>query len=159
MYWRTVTAVSGGGVLADVGCHRLDLLCWLFGWPATIQAELGDYFPGGAERTARLDLSWADGSAAQLTCEWLETGPEQDRFSCAGPGAEIGLPQLDSGQITGRAGRIRLHRDLPPPPNPLVPMLDDFLDCTRTGAAPACPVAEAIGVDRLIRQAHTGQPG
>jgi predicted dehydrogenase len=159
MYWRTVSAVSGGGVLADAGCHRLDLLCWLFGRPAAVEAELGDRFAGGAERTARLDLSWADGSAARLTCEWLESGPGCDSFSWAGPGAEIDLPRLDSGRITGRAGRLSLHRDLPPPSNPLVPMLDDFLDCTRTGAAPACPVADAIGVDRLIRQAQTGQPG
>ena len=158
MYWRTVSAVSGGGVLADVGCHRLDLLCWLFGRPAAVEAELGDRFPGGAERTARLDLSWADGSVARLTCGWRESGPERDSFSCAGPGAEIGLPRLDSGQITGRTGQIRLHRDLPPPPNPLVPMLDDFLYCTRTGAAPACPVADAIAVDQLIRQAQAGQP-
>jgi predicted dehydrogenase len=159
MYWRTVSAVSGGGVLADAGCHRLDLLCWLFGRPAAVRAELGDRFPGGAERTARLDLSWADGSVARLTCGWQDSGPERDWFRCAGPGVEIELPRLDSGRITGRAGQLRLHRDLPPPPNPLVPMLENFLDCTRTGTAPACPVADAIALDQLIRQAQAGRPG
>jgi predicted dehydrogenase len=159
MYWRTISAVSGGGVLADAGSHRLDLLCWLFGPPAGVQAELADRFPGGSERTARLDLRWTDGCTARLTCAWLESGPGRDSFACAGPGVEIALPRLDSGRITGRVDRIPLQRDLPPPSNPLVPVLDDFLYCTRTGAAPACPIADAVLVDRVIRQAQDGRAG
>jgi predicted dehydrogenase len=53
MYWRTVASTAGGGVLADAGSHRSDLLCWLLGPPPAVRATLAARPPGGAERSAR----------------------------------------------------------------------------------------------------------
>jgi predicted dehydrogenase len=152
-HWRTVRAVSGGGVLADAGSHRLDLMCWLLGPPATVRAVLADPFPGGAERAASLDLAWADGSTARLRCGWVERGWPVDTFGCVGDDIMLSLPRLDSGLLLGRDRGIRLRLDLPPGPSPLVPVLRDFLDCVGTGRTPACPIADAARVDDLIRTA------
>ena len=37
--WRVDPKLSGGGVLMDVGSHRLDLLAWWFGLPEKIVAD------------------------------------------------------------------------------------------------------------------------
>jgi predicted dehydrogenase len=152
-YWRTLVAISGGGVLADAGSHRLDLMCWLLGPPAAVQAVLADPFPGGAERIACLDLAWADGSTARLRCEWVERGLPFDTFGCSGTNFILSLPRLDSGLLLGRDLDTQLRLHLPPERNPLVPVLRDFLDCVGSGLAPECPLADAALVDHLIAAA------
>ncbi len=157
-YWRTVREISGGGVLADAGSHRLDLLCWLLGSPATSQARLAAHFPGGAERVARLELSWADGSRARMTCEWTESGPAHDRMRLTGSDLDIRLPSIDAGIVSVLTGGVRSRWELPPEVNPLVPVLRDFLSCVTSGREPACSLADAMAVDDVIRAAAVTRP-
>jgi predicted dehydrogenase len=85
MRWRTDPAVSGGGVLADAGSHRIDLLLHLFGRPYEMTARLGGRFPRGAERRADLTLRWRTGLRAHCLMEWGE-GPPRNRRAAAGGG-------------------------------------------------------------------------
>jgi predicted dehydrogenase len=151
MYWRTVSAVSGGGVLADAGSHRLDLLCWLFGPPAAVTAVLADRYPGGAERTAAVDLRWTEGSTSRLRCSWTADAAAYDSLSIVGSRVAVSLPRLDSGRMTVRSAGLSVTRNLTPDPNPLIPVLRDFLDCVEFGRTPACSLADAALVDALIR--------
>lgn len=156
-YWRTRSEISGGGVLADAGCHRVDLLCSLLGRPETVRAALGGRYPGGAERVARLELSWADGSRARLSCEWAASGPERDRVRVTGRGLDLRLPELDAGIVTVLADRERSQLRLPPESNGLLPTLRDFLASVATGREPACTLADGAVVDHIIRSAYCGQ--
>jgi len=153
MHWRTVREISGGGVLADAGSHRLDLLCWLLGPPVTSRASLAGCFPGGAERVARLALSWADGSRARLSCEWAASGAARDRVRISGRDLDIRLADAGSGALSLRQSCVITHRKLPSAANPLVPVLRDFLSCVADGGEPACTLADAMLVDDLIRSA------
>ena len=153
MYWRTVREVSGGGVLADAGSHRLDILCWLLGPPVTSRASLAGRFPGGAERVARLALSWTDGSRARLNCEWAASGPARDRVRIAGHDLDIRLAEAGTGVISLRKSKAVTRRKLPMAANPLVPVLRDFLSCVADGREPACTLAGAMLADDLIRSA------
>ncbi|MEV7194655.1 Gfo/Idh/MocA family oxidoreductase [Streptomyces sp. NPDC093510] len=146
MRWRTDPAVSGGGVLADAGSHRIDLLLHLFGRPYEMSARLGRRFPGGAERQAELVLRWRSGLRAHCLVEWGD-GPPVDRVRLTGGGRAVTLDPLDSGRIDGVDGAPLL---LPPPPNPHQPLLADFAAAVATGGAPVCPVAEAVLVDDVI---------
>jgi predicted dehydrogenase len=151
MYWRTVSSVSGGGVLADAGSHRIDLLCWLFGAPGRVQGTLGGEFPGGAERRASVDLGWAGGTTARLRLDWAG-GPGLDSLTCVGADRVIRLPQLDSGWVIEHNGR-EIRRFLPPEPNALIPVLRDFLQAVEGDGLPSCSLSDGVVVDDVIRAA------
>ncbi|WP_399933107.1 Gfo/Idh/MocA family protein [Streptomyces kanamyceticus] len=146
MRWRTDPAVSGGGVLADAGSHRIDLLLHLFGRPYEMTARLGGRFPRGAERRADLTLRWRTGLRAHCLMEWGE-GPPVDRVELTGGGRTVTLDPLDAGRLTGLARTPLL---LPPAANPHQPLLADFAAAVATGGTPVCPVAEARLVDDVI---------
>ncbi|MEV0255653.1 Gfo/Idh/MocA family oxidoreductase [Streptomyces sp. NPDC050732] len=146
MRWRTDPAVSGGGVLADAGSHRIDLLLHLFGAPDEVTARLGRRFPRGAERQAQLVLRWPSGLRAHCLMEWGDA-PPVDRIRLTGGGRAVTLDPLDSGHLEGAAGSPLL---LPPAPNPHQPLLADFAAAVAAGTTPACPVAEARLVDDVI---------
>ncbi|MEU1026492.1 Gfo/Idh/MocA family oxidoreductase, partial [Streptomyces sp. NPDC005904] len=150
MRWRTDPAVSGGGVLADAGSHRVDLLLHLFGQPYELTARLGDRFPEGAERRADLTLTWPSGLRARCLLEWGE-GPPVDRVELTGGGRAVTLDPLDAGRLVGLTG-APLH--LPPAANPHQPLFADFAAAVGQGRAPVCPVAEARLVDDVITAAQ-----
>lgn len=151
MHWRTDVA-AGGGVLADAGCHRIDLLCWLLGRPDQVSGQVTDPFPLGAERTANVSLHWPDGSTARLAARWA-SGPGQDEFTLIGRRHAIRLPQLDSGELLLDNG-VRMRRLLPPEPNPLAPAIRDFLRAVGGDGAPNCSLTDGVLVDEVIRVAQ-----
>src|ERR1700761_2038731 len=55
---------SGGGVLADLGVHSIDLLCWWFGMPAKLDYE--DDAMGGLEANCKVHLEFDGGCTATV---------------------------------------------------------------------------------------------
>ncbi len=133
MYWRTVVSASGGGVLADAGSHRLDLLCWLFGPPTDIEGSTADPFPGGGERTAEVRLHWPVGRTARCRFSW-EAGPAVDRMTISTANRTYVLDPLDAGLAA----------------NPHQPLVADFARAVKRSRDPACPLVEASIVDGII---------
>ncbi|MFD9908828.1 Gfo/Idh/MocA family protein [Streptomyces sp. NPDC059063] len=152
MRWRTDPAVSGGGVLADAGSHRIDLLVALFGRPAEVRGRLGRRFPQGAERRAEVELRWASGLRAHVLAEWSDE-PPVDRFEVTGDGRSLTLDPLDTGRlrIQGPGGARTVT--LPPAANPHEPLIADFVRAVALGRPPVCPVADARVVDEIIAAA------
>ncbi|MFF3437458.1 Gfo/Idh/MocA family protein [Streptosporangium sp. NPDC002721] len=151
--WRTDPAISGGGVLADIGSHRLDLLCWLLGEPVVTGARTGLPFDLGAERLARLELAWPSGATAGLEAAWAP-GARHDRFRLSFDGGHLELDPLDAGKVRGTVDGVAVEEFLPPPENPHLPLLADFARSVRDGTDPVCPVRDAEVVDRLIADAY-----
>ncbi|MFJ9034307.1 Gfo/Idh/MocA family oxidoreductase [Streptomyces sp. NPDC102274] len=137
MHWRTDPAVSGGGVLADAGSHRLDILLMLFGRPDQVRARLGNRFHAGAERTADVQLDWP-GLQAICRLEWGE-GPTLDRMGFYGGARSLILDPLDA------------YR---PGENPHKPLIADFVAAVADGRPPVCPVTEAALVDDVLVAAN-----
>ncbi|MFF3242736.1 Gfo/Idh/MocA family protein [Streptomyces sp. NPDC002870] len=162
MRWRTDPAVSGGGVLADAGSHRLDLLLTLFGRPLEVQGRLSRRFPLGAERRAELVLRWPSGMRAHCLMEWSDE-PPVDLITVTCGARTITLDPLDSGQLRLDSPDSAVGLTLPPAANPHQPLIADFAKAAETGGLPACPVAEARLVDEIIvaagrSDAAGGQP-
>ncbi|MFC4117381.1 Gfo/Idh/MocA family protein [Nonomuraea zeae] len=155
--WRTDPAVAGGGVLAAVGSHRLDLLLWLLGKPAEMTSEIGPRLARGAERRASLQLTWPQGTRGALAVDWSE-GPRHDRLTVTFDGGYLEGDPLDSGLLRGRidGASVRIFR--PPHANPHVPLLADFARSVADGTVPVCPIDDAMIVDRLIAAAYADAP-
>ncbi|MFD0480155.1 hypothetical protein ACFQ0B_77485 [Nonomuraea thailandensis] len=140
-------------VLAALGGHRLDLLVWLLGMPTGIIGEIGRRFPRGVERQATLHLTWPRGTRATLAVEWWQ-GTPHDRLTVTFDGRTLEADPVDSGLFRGRIDDARVRMFRPPHDNPYVPLLTDFARSVADGTSPACPIADAMTVDRLIATAH-----
>ncbi|WP_016910045.1 Gfo/Idh/MocA family oxidoreductase [Streptomyces xiaopingdaonensis] len=149
MYWRTDVRVSGGGVLADAGSHRVDLLLALLGPPAEVRARLTGRFPGGAERRAEVRMRWPEGDRADCLFEWSD-GPPTDSFVVERGFRTVVLDPLDGGRLrrADRDGVVELF--LPPAENPHRPLVADFVAAVAAGVPPVCPLTEAERVDAVL---------
>ncbi len=152
MYWRTVPALAGGGVLADAGSHRIDLLCWLLGEPVTVSADIAQRFDGKTERRARLWLGWATGATADIALDWSADIPH-DRLEVTFDGGYLFIEPLDSGYVRGIIDGVPIDKHMPPSANPHVPLITDFIGAVAARVDPVCPLAEALVVDRVIAKA------
>ncbi|HYD88101.1 MAG TPA: Gfo/Idh/MocA family oxidoreductase [Vitreimonas sp.] len=74
--WFYDRRLSGGGCVADLGVHLVDLALWLLDWPDVIDVSAqmsaaGELLRGDAvEDYATAALSLANGAAARLACSW-----------------------------------------------------------------------------------------
>lgn len=76
--WYYDFASSGGGCVADLGIHLVDLALWTLNWPG-IEAVSGRVFKRGRRLKPPIDqvedfasarLDTADGAVINLTCSW-----------------------------------------------------------------------------------------
>jgi predicted dehydrogenase len=124
--WRTDPALSGGGVLADVGCHRLDLLAWWFGLPrrlvADVRTQTHDY---PVEDSASVLMELADGAHFNGSFHW-NSKTRTDEIHVLGT---EGMASFDGGAnpdvVFARGPKVE-RRQLPKPHNAHAPLVDDF---------------------------------
>jgi predicted dehydrogenase len=147
-------AVSGGGVIADVGVHVLDLLQDWFGELELVSAR--DDAMGGVEANSALELRrGALPISVRLSRDWARPNRITVRFERA--------TMIWENEESGRAVAIladggALHMT---EPNGAADFFDAFgrqidnvLDRMGGGVAPVATVAEAISTTRLIEQAY-----
>ncbi len=69
--WRKDVAAAGGGTLIEHSIHDVDILRWLLGDPVTVAAHTANRFGyAGIDDIVAMTMTYADGSAAQLTSVW-----------------------------------------------------------------------------------------
>jgi len=72
---------AGGGVLADVGVHVLDLLGWWLGRPANVTYE--DDAMGGVEANCRIQLDYAEGFSGEVRLSRDTAQPNRWVIECS----------------------------------------------------------------------------
>lgn len=145
--WRCNPAVAGAGVIADVGSHRLDLLCWFFGKPKMLKACLQNFFPEGCERVAQVELLWHHDISADCHFSWNDnTSIDFMQFHFE-HGLLVWSP-LDAGYLRFCGEQQTWEKHLPPIANPHAALVFAFCE-----ELPSCSVSEAILVDRIIEAA------
>jgi predicted dehydrogenase len=154
MAWRYDQAAAGGGVLADAGSHRMDLLSMLFGRPTRIMATFADFTEHGCERSARVRLLWDERFHADMDVNW--SGRRLDRLKLEFEQVCLVLDPLDGGFIQmWKGGSCIGVIELPAPANPHVALIRDFESAIRDGLSPACDLVDGLFVDEMLIAAAT----
>jgi predicted dehydrogenase len=152
--WRVEKALSGGGVLWDMGSHRFDLLVGLFGMPSQVWAVTETLAHGyEVEDTAIVYLKLANGAQCISTWQW-SSQTWLDHLSIIGTCGKIVMEPVDSPNLTlflGQ-GRTQERKDeqIPLPENVHLPMVQDFVDALLAGRDPVEVGEEGLKVNRIL---------
>ena len=68
--WRYKRDQSGGGCINTQATHALDLLCWYFGLPRTVNARIRSFYSKEVEDFGHITFSWQDGLFGWLDSSW-----------------------------------------------------------------------------------------
>jgi predicted dehydrogenase len=147
-HWLVQPEQSGGGPMADFGCHRLEVLLHLLGpivRTTSIVARVA--LDREVEDTAAVLLQSAQGACAMVAVT-NAAAERQDTLDIFGTSGSIRVSSLNAGTIivrTGPADRVEVH---PPVANVHVPLVEEFVEAFRTGRDPAVDgsVGRAVAV-------------
>jgi len=78
---RLFDPAKGGGALLDVGIYPLNLAWWWLGAPGSWSAT-GEIGPTGVDESVSMELAWADGATAVLTCGSTRNGSRTSTIVC-----------------------------------------------------------------------------
>jgi len=136
-YWLVDRAQSGGGPMADFGCHRIELLLHLLGPVSrTTSIVATAALDREVEDTAAALLQFASGASAMVAVT-NAAAERLDTLDILGTRGSIHVPSLNAGNITVRTGTENRTESHPPAANVHRPLVDDFIDAVTSGRDPA----------------------
>ena len=148
-YWRVQKAFSGGGPLADIGSHRLDLLVDLADQPATVAAFAATrHHEWDAEDCCTIAMRMPCGAHAEAAI-FGNASARRDEFEVFGTkGSALLLPLGTKVEI--HLGKERSTEELPLHENVHYPLVDDFVRAVQCDGPVRCSGAEGAKTTRII---------
>ena len=146
--WRVKPEMSGGGVLMDVGCHRLDLLAWWFGLPKRLVASIrkGRY---QTEDSATVLMTLDNGADVTVSFNW-DSKALADEIHLVGTEAKVTLLPCDGPEVSIYAANELQHRQIPKPTNAHYPLIDDFARAIVAGRSPRFSAADGMKATQIM---------
>ena len=148
--WRVDPFRSGGGPLADMGSHMLDILIALFGMPRSVLAycdTLAHDYP--VEDTAAVIMTLQNGGQVTASFGW-NSHTWRHEFEVIGTEGKVLWAPADTGKVTVTMGRNVQELDLPNADNVHQPLVDDFENAVTSGRPPMVSLGNAICTNRLL---------
>jgi predicted dehydrogenase len=148
--WRVSRNLSGGGVLADVGSHKLDLLDWWLGIDKVICSRVATLTHSyDAEDSASFVLQSAVGALINGSFHWNTRG-WTDEIQIVGTDAMMSLAPCDGDEILISSGRDQDRIPTSKPTNAHYPLIDDFARSIIDGRAPRFTAADSIAATKAL---------
>ncbi|MEU6261733.1 Gfo/Idh/MocA family protein [Saccharopolyspora shandongensis] len=164
--WRGQAKLAGGGCLADMGYHLIDLLIWFVGVPDRVLASTSTAaVPGAdydAEDSAVVHLEYDSGLHGSMLVS-RSTGPKTERLTITGPNGSV-LVERGAAYLLGSSGDVldSLVREPAWPASSTVGQIDHFcrvLDGTRPNlSGPVEHLAHAAFLAAAYTSSTTGIP-
>lgn len=148
--WRVKKSCSGGGPLADMGSHMLDILIGLLGLPQTVFAQcttLVQHYE--VEDSSVIVMSYPDGAQAIATFGWNSKAWTHE-FEIVGSEGKVKWVPADTGKVVITLGRDVQEIDSNNAQNVHQPLVADFNAAAMETRAPVCPLHEAAKTNVLI---------
>lgn len=159
--WRLQSEISGGGVMFDVGSHRLDLLGYLLGDVTQVAAfaeTLHASYPVEDSVAAIMKLDC--GAHAVANFNWNVNG-YADEFEIYGTRGKLLARPLDAGHLEVHRGRDMETMELPPPKPTHIGLVEDFVRAVTEGTDVVCSGKDGMNtnllMDAICRAACTGK--
>ena len=153
--WRVDPTKSGGGALADMGCHMVDLVIGLLGMPVSVYAKNGNLVHTyGVEDSTSALMTFASGTQLLASFAWSTKAFLHD-IDIIGTDAKLSWQPFDTGKVTRSAGRDSVEFDLPNAANVHVPLVQDFVEAVRDRRPTVSPLDQALLANRVIDAVYT----
>lgn len=147
--WLLDPAKAGGGPLYDIGCHRIDLLNYVFGEPLEVRALLSNAVHQTAvEDSATVLIKYPQQVHAIVDVRW-QSRVTRDEFRLFGVEGEIDLTPLNDPQLVSPAGR----EEIPNHPNLHYPCIKNFVGAITSGELLLSSGSTAWWTDWVIQHA------
>lgn len=154
--WRTDPKISGGGVLMDLGSHRIDLLMHLLGdiksacgYAETVQ------FPHPVDDSAVFTLRFESGPHAVANINW-SVGVSVDEIEIYGTKGSLRCSPLNSGNLVLHTGGEEQPMNQPPLAYTHIGLVEDFVNHLKTGAPISCPGEVGLKTNAIIAEIYNG---
>jgi predicted dehydrogenase len=153
--WLLKKSESGGGPLADFGCHRIEVLLDLLG---PVDAVRG--FPVKAvlrdrevEDTCVAHLAFRSGASAVLTVSHA-VQERRDSLSIVGTEGSAHVPVLNDGVLVLESSGGTAEERHPAPANLHQPLVEDFVAAVREGRPPTVTGEIGREVTRILDELY-----
>jgi predicted dehydrogenase len=149
-YWRIDPAKSGGGPIADVGSHRLDLLWFWLGHPVAVAARtetLVHSYP--ADDSDVLLIKMESGVQVTASFHW-NIGVGYDSIELFGTDGALLSTPTDGPRLVYKTRQREEEFDLPHAENRHYPLIADFTERILAGQPPAYPGEEGAITTQVI---------
>ena len=150
--WRVDPKVSGGGVLMDLGSHRISLLQYLMGEVESVQ---------GYAETVHLDIEVDDSTAFALRFQsgahavaninW-NVGVSIDDVEVYGTEGALKCSPLNNGNLTLEKADEQIAMDQTPFPHTHTGLVEDFVNHLKTGEPIRCTGESGLQTNAIIAQ-------
>jgi predicted dehydrogenase len=131
-HWLVQPAQSGGGPMADFGCHRVEVLLNLLGPIASVSSVLTNAaLDRKVEDTAASLLKFESGACA-LVAVTNAAADRRDTLEILGSRGSIRAASLNAGDVTLRIGEEERVESHPSAANVHVPLVEEFVDAVRS---------------------------
>src|SRR5262245_23867293 len=135
-YWLVQRSESGGGPMADFGCHRVEVLLHLLGPVREVKSLVARVaLEREVEDTAVALLRFERGPCAVVAVS-NAAADRQDTLDLFGTRGSIRIESLNSGEIIVCTPARNRRESHPPPANVHVPLVEDFVTAVRARRDP-----------------------
>ena len=157
--WLLQRSSSGGGPMADFGCHRIEVLLDLLGPVKSASGVLTNalFKERDVEDTCIATLLFEGGASGMVTVTHA-AHERRDSIEILGTEGAMVVPTLNDGvvRITTAAGtREESH---PPHPNLHLPLVEDFVRAVRERHAPTVSGEVGLAVQEVLAKIYAGRP-
>ena len=151
--WRVDPKISGGGVLMDLGSHRISLLQYLMGDIASVQGYAETvHLDIDVDDSAVFTLRFESGAHAVANINW-NVGVSIDDVEVYGTEGCLRCSPLNSGNLTLETkseGLVELHQT--PLPHTHTGLVEDFINHLKTGDSIRCSGEAGLQTNAIIAQ-------